>query len=124
VARFDIHDKRKWHELAWHAQFNARILSKNLQISTRQLRRYTDQVFGMSAQEWLNEQRLQTAAGMLRKHRSAKYVALELGFKQLAHFSREFKLFHGVSPRHFLDWSDSQYRSTAHEMCGLSALDN
>ncbi|MGZ4961803.1 MAG: helix-turn-helix transcriptional regulator [Limisphaerales bacterium] len=110
MARFDIHNKWLWQELARQARFNAQALSQNLQISSRQLRRYTEQVFGTSAQRWLNERRLEAAAELLRTTRSAKYVALELGFKQLAHFSREFKTHHGMAPRDFLRWSDLQLR--------------
>jgi AraC-like DNA-binding protein len=112
VARFDIHNQQQWHELAWKSQFNARVLSQNLQISTRQLRRYTEKVFGMSTQRWLNTQRMEAAAAMLRERRSAKFVAFELGFKQLAHFSREFKTHHGLSPRGFLTRTDLEVRNS------------
>lgn len=110
MARFDIQNQWQWHKLARQARYNARALSKQLQISTRQLRRYTEQIFGMSTQRWLNAARLETAADLLRETRSPKRVAFELGFKQLAHFSREFKTHYGLSPREFLDRSDSQYR--------------
>lgn len=110
MARFDIHNHWQWHELARQARYNARVLSEQLQLSTRQLRRYTERIFGMSAQRWLNNARLETAAGLLRETRSPKHVAFELGFKQLAHFSREFKLHHGLAPREFIEWSDSQHR--------------
>jgi AraC-like DNA-binding protein len=32
---------------------------------------------------------------LLKELRSVKIVAAELGFKQVSHFSREFKRFHG-----------------------------
>jgi hypothetical protein len=37
-----------------------------------------------------------------------KTVAFRLGFKQVSHFSREFKLQYGVSPTDFLVWSSGQ----------------
>jgi AraC-like DNA-binding protein len=118
VARFDIHNRSQWWELAWQGQFNARKLSANLQISTRQLRRYTGEVFGMSAQRWLNLRRLEIASEMIRKTRSVKAVAFELGFKQPAHFSREFKLHYGITPRDFLARSDLQNRNATTSMRG------
>jgi AraC-like DNA-binding protein len=65
-------------------------------------------VFGRSAQEWLDELRLSAAAPLLRKRRSVKWVAYNLGFKQVSHFSREFKRHYGLSPTGYLAWTDRQ----------------
>jgi AraC-like DNA-binding protein len=56
----------------------------------------------------LNEQRLVQAAKLLKRFRSVKTVAFRLGFKQVSHFSREFKLQYGISPTDFLVWSSGQ----------------
>jgi hypothetical protein len=49
--------------------------------------------------EWLGELRLAKAYERIRAGESVKFVAFELGFKQLSHFSRAFKEAHGVPPR-------------------------
>lgn len=97
-----------WLEMAQKSAYQAAMLAKELRVSQRQLRRYTHASFGRSPQNWLNEQRLIQAAEMLKNMRTAKAVAFQLGFKQLSHFSREFKLHYGVSPTSFLAWSDGQ----------------
>jgi len=64
--------------------------------------------FGSSPQDWLNEQRLIRAGKLLKQLRSVKSVAFPLGFKQVSHFSREFKFQYGIAPATFLLWNDNQ----------------
>jgi AraC-like DNA-binding protein len=94
--------------MAEKSTYSAPVLSKKLEVSARQLRRYTHACFGRSPQDWLNEQRLVRAGRMLKKVRIVKAVAFQLGFKQVSHFSREFKLQYGISPTDFLAWIDGQ----------------
>ena len=109
VARIVYPSKvTEWSKMAKKSAYQAAVLAKDLHVSQRQLRRYTHTIFGCSPQKWLNEQRLVHAAEMLKRTRTAKAVAFQLGFKQLSHFSREFKLHYGVSPTRFLVWSDGQ----------------
>jgi len=108
MERVNIRDRDQWFELAQRARYRSVTLASLLSISPRQLHRYTRKVFGRSPQAWLDEQRLWMAAGLLRRWRSVKVVAYELGFKQVSHFSREFKLRFGISPARFVAWSDEQ----------------
>lgn len=71
-------------------------------VSPRHLRRYFHRNFGRSTQAWLDERRMHAAGPMLRRVRSVKEVAFELGFKQTSHFSREFKKFYGINPSTYL----------------------
>jgi AraC-like DNA-binding protein len=108
MGRVDYHNLGQWHEMARRAGYKRDRLSALLEICPRQLQRVTLRIFGQSPQEWLDEQRLAAAAGLLRKHRSVKYVSFQLNFKQVSHFSRAFKHHYGVSPAAFLIWDDRQ----------------
>jgi AraC-like DNA-binding protein len=99
---------QQWLKMAEKSTYRALLLSRKLKISPRQLRRYTQTHFGYSPQDWLNEQRLVRAGRLLKRLRSVKAVAFQLGFKQVSHFSREFKLQYGIAPTEFLVWSDDQ----------------
>jgi len=108
VAKKEIYNIEQWPELARKAKFDVGLLSKELQVSQRQLQRYTKKLFGSSPQNWLNSQRLQQAEQLLKRSRSVKEVSRQMGFKQLSHFSREFKLHFGLSPTHYMMWNKSQ----------------
>jgi AraC-like DNA-binding protein len=108
MARVDDYNLRQLRQLAWESAYDASLLSKQLKISRRQLERSTLKLFGLSPQNWLNEERLAKAAGLLRKHRLVKYVAFQLGFKQVSHFSAQFKQYYGLSPNAFLAWCDRE----------------
>jgi len=108
MARVDIGDITEWRKRARNSGYCAVRLARDLEISRRQLSRYTQSAFGRSPKEWLDQERLGTARNLLQELRCVKQVAFELGFKTSAHFSRCFKLFHGLPPTDFLDWADSQ----------------
>lgn len=88
----------EWRRLARRAKYRAGGLAALLEVSRRQLQRHTRRAFGKSPQEWLDQERLKHAAKSLRSGGSVKLVAFSLGFKQVSHFSREFRRFHGVPP--------------------------
>ena len=97
TTRLKIHDEALWKRLAAECKYNNKALSQMLGISQRQLQRYIRCAFDRSAQDWLNEQRLLLAGEMVQRNSSVKSVALELGFKQVSHFCREFKVYYGES---------------------------
>src|SRR3954462_14023069 len=75
--------------------YNVTQAAKLLQCSERQLRRCCLKAFHLSAQQWLNQERLKAAASLLSASPCIKTVALDLGFKQPSHFSRQFRVFYG-----------------------------
>lgn len=108
MERVRIRDGRNWLQLARQAQYRSAVLASLLSVSPRQLHRYTRRVFGRSPQAWLDDQRLSLAGGLLRQWRCVKAVSYELGFKQVSHFSREFKRHYGLSPARYVAWCDAE----------------
>jgi AraC-like DNA-binding protein len=102
MTRAVLHSTKQWLALARESSFRADALSQRLSVCRRQLQRYTNRLFGLSPQHWLNEQRLVLAPECLEKEGCVKSVAYQLGFKQVSHFSREFRRFYGISPNKFL----------------------
>jgi AraC-like DNA-binding protein len=102
MARFDIYRADEWVKIASKSGYKVAQMSKVTGISPRQLRRYTKKLFGRSPHHLLREQRLIAARRMLEEYRSVKSVCFLLGFKQLSHFSRDFRTHYGLSPTAFL----------------------
>jgi AraC-like DNA-binding protein len=124
MARIDIHNLGGWLKMAQEAGYQARALSSQLNISQRQLHRYTREVFGQSPQNWLDQQRLTRAGEMVKSVRCIKVVAAELGFKCVSHFSRKFKFFYGLPPAAFLEWSDREKAIVRNQCLGMDHRDS
>ncbi len=57
--------------------------------------------FGMPLKEYVQRERMSKARDLLSKGRSVKETAMELGYYDEFHFSKEFKRHFGQSPRYF-----------------------
>ena len=108
MERVNIRDQRQWIDWARRARYRSSPLASLLGVSARQLHRYMRALFGRSPQAWLDEQRLAQAATLLPRLRSVKMVSYELGFKQVSHFSREFKRRYGIPPTEFVKRRDAE----------------
>jgi AraC-like DNA-binding protein len=95
---------QKWIEAAEKSNYRPNRLAKKWGISRKQLERWTKLRFGLTPQEWMDHQRLNKAVALLKRNEPIKDVGQRLGFKQLSHFSRKFKLYHGLSPKSFVIW--------------------
>jgi AraC-like DNA-binding protein len=93
---------QKWEELAEDVGFSAGRLARICCVTPRHLRRQFHSALRVSPQEWLNARRLAHAAQELRSGKSVKEAALGSGFKQVSHFSRQFKMRSGLTPSEFL----------------------
>lgn len=94
--------KEQWMKLAIEARYDSKNLASLRKITPRQLQRIFRAGFGRTPQDWLNEQRILAAQELLRAGVPAKIVAIDLGFKQASHFSRQFKEYVGLPPTQFV----------------------
>lgn len=92
---FDFLNENYMYELLMEdiASFTGRSLS----TFKRDFKKISD----LSPEKWLVQRRLQAAKEMLRnENKSITDVYIEVGFKNLSHFSNAFKKMYGVAPSH------------------------
>lgn len=58
--------------------------------------------YGLSPGRYQNQLRLEQAVRLLREHRAAAEVALEVGFTDQSHLIRAFRRLHGVTPAAYM----------------------
>ena len=51
MARVGVYDLGKWVSMAWESGYDSAVLSRKLNVSQRQLQRYTRKLFGRSPQD-------------------------------------------------------------------------
>jgi AraC-like DNA-binding protein len=83
------------------------------QISIRTLQRHIRAEYGVTLRAWLAECRLHEGRARLAAGERAKVVAIELGFKHAANFTRAFKNRFGVPPRTFAKSAERAQLSAA-----------
>lgn len=89
---------QEWEPLARDARYRAHELAALCQVSLRTLQRHFRTQYGLTVTEWLRDVRLRAAYTRLIQGATVKEVAYDLEYKQLSHFSRDFKGYFGVSP--------------------------
>ncbi len=102
MARIDNLTWEQWPALAARTGYSVAGLSRILDICPRRLHRCIWRVHGKSPRHWLLELRLTPALDILRATGVVKVAAYELGYKDVAQFSRAFKLCFGLCPSSFL----------------------
>ena len=105
----------QWVCLACQSGYKAGALAKMRGVSTRQLRRHCQHTFGRSPQDWLDEQRIIAAGYLLKEFQCVKVVSLDLGFKQVSHFCRQFKSYYGLTPTAFVEVFEKYSRQIVRE---------
>ncbi|WP_328838263.1 GlxA family transcriptional regulator [Methylobrevis albus] len=74
-------------------------IARRVRVSTRQLERLFHAVLGQRPAEFYRQLRLRYARFLLdTTDRSVTAIALDAGFSDCAHFSRQFKAMHGFTP--------------------------
>jgi AraC-like DNA-binding protein len=89
---------QEWEKRAKAARYRARDVAKSFGISLRTLQRHFQERYGLKVSNWLTALRMQEAYRRVAEGEMVKSVAIELGYKQLSHFSRDFKRYYGVPP--------------------------
>jgi transcriptional regulator GlxA family with amidase domain len=97
--------KIEFLRVARQSRFDLPTIARQLRVSERTVKRFIRLSYDRAAHEWLKEQRLNTSLQCLAASRSVKQAAIEAGFKQQAHYSREFKKQFRITPTtYLLDW--------------------
>jgi len=84
-------------------EFSVETIARELSMSRSKLFRQLKEFTGVSPSEFINGYRLSLAAEMLkRKTGNISEIALNVGYKNPAHFSDSFRKYHGCSPSDFI----------------------
>lgn len=102
---------QQWETLAVKAGYRPGDLAALCQISLRTLERHFQKNYGVTVSRWMRELRLGRAYETLTQGKSVKEAAYDHGYKQVSHFSREFKNHFGVSPSFLLTRNSPAERS-------------
>ena len=87
-----------WEMIAAQAEYKPSRVAKICGVSPRTMQRYFKKSFGCTLGEWLRAHRLKLAYEKIIGGSSIKSAALDLGYKQLSQFSRDFKKQFGCAP--------------------------
>ena len=87
--------------MAKNSRYCAAKLARDCGVSRRQLERYSQLRFQAAPHQWLRVLRLRRAVELITKQTPIKEVAIELGYKDAAHFAHDFKDYIGVCPSCF-----------------------
>jgi len=91
-----------WTLAARLSRYRIQDLADNCRLHLRQIERRCKEELGRAPEEWLTEQRMIAARFLLLETESIKRTAMELEYKHVSHFSRQFKKFYGITPTEYL----------------------
>ena len=110
VMKSRLDSVRDWERRARISGYSASKMARRLGVSLRFLETFFAERFGVPPHYWMVRVRMTRAAGLLNKGTPAKIVSIKIGYKQLSHFSREFKRYFGKPPRDYVDIKPSKTR--------------
>jgi AraC-like DNA-binding protein len=87
-----------WELRAQDCGYSASKLAQSAGVTLRLLEIFFQERFGMTPHVWMVRVRMIQAMGLLRVGKPVRIVSGKVGYKQVSHFSREFKRYFGVSP--------------------------
>jgi AraC-like DNA-binding protein len=89
-----------WEGLARQSEYRPAMMARLCGVSLRTLQRHFRDKHDLCVGSWMRSVRLDEAFNRIKAGEPIKVVALELGYKQLSHFSRAFKQAYGAAPTH------------------------
>src|SRR5688572_27790883 len=99
-SRLDlVHD---WERRARVSGYRATKMALKLGVTLRLLETFFHTRFGVTPHHWMVRVRMNRAADLLTKATPVRIVAVKVGYKQVSHFSREFKRYFGMPPRRYM----------------------
>jgi AraC-like DNA-binding protein len=99
-----------WELRAHECGYNASKLAETLGVTVRLVEMFFQERFGAGPHDWMVSVRMTHAAGLLRTGMPLKSVSAKVRYKQLSHFSREFKGFFGMPPSRYV-FAESRRRN-------------
>ena len=88
-----------WEESVNAAGYSPKCLASACRVSLRQLERFFLRELGRTPHCLLHELRMRRAQELVRDGTSVKETAFMLRYKDVAHFSHDFKTFFGIPPK-------------------------
>jgi len=96
ASRLDRIDN--WPTRIRAARYRAAQVARAAGVTTRHLRRHFLKHFALTLRDGIHALRMRDALALLRTDAAVKSIAIQLHYLEPAHFCREFRRFHGVSP--------------------------
>jgi transcriptional regulator GlxA family with amidase domain len=91
-----------WEVRAHECGYSASKLAEAVGVTLRLLEIFFRERFHEGPHEWTVRVRMTEAAGFVRSGLPLKSVASKVCYKQVSHFSREFKCFFGLPPSQYV----------------------
>lgn len=79
-------------------------LAKVMKMNPYYFHRTFSKTFDITPQNFINQLKVEKATRSLNKKSNITMIALENGFYDQAHFTKQFKKFHGVTPRNYFEF--------------------
>ena len=111
-----------WERRARECGYNASKMAERAGVTLRLLELFFHDRFGMGPHDWMLEVRMADAFKLVVAKVSVKDVASKVGYKQVSHFSREFKRYYGFPPRQYVFGGSIDKNGNGHGC--ISDLDN
>ena len=97
-----VHQISNWEPLIIQAGYSGHALAGLCGVSLRHLQRHVKATYGRTLTTLIETVRLLKARAMLATGCPVKVAALTFGYKQVSHFSRNFRNQFGMSPSRFV----------------------